>query len=273
MVRRKDKTKQIYRLLGIVLILSGILALSLAALIPDSLVYLKILQNVLGQVGSSLLVFGVLEMVFKEFLQEELTNKLVTRLQNAIDQPVDSIYLRRSQVPKDKSIFEVWDSVEDTIFIKAAAYSSAVTERLDIKLRTHLRKNSRLEVFFLILDPDSEYVEMLARLGEGKSKLLVRESIERFIKQLQALKLEFNSQVHFRTYDSFPTCNIWLVDPEGRTNSWARISPRITENRPLDESIVVFLSRRNDPEYYDELYDSIQQQWKEAKEPKVLTGQ
>ena len=260
--QKRDRIKDTNNLLGTIIAIAGLLGLALAALTPESPILLKILRDLLSGIGSSLLAIGILETLFKTCLQQELISRLVAQFQQAIHLPVKAIYLRRSQVPAELSIFDIWNSVQDTIYIKAAAYSSAFTGRVDLKLRHALIQNPKITVRFLILDPQSTHISIIAKLNDRR-EAAVRESIQDLLEKLDSLHHDFGDRLEYRLYDSFPTCNIWIVDPHS-ADAWARISPRITENRPLDESIVIFLSRNLDPSYYNELYSSIDSQWNNA---------
>jgi len=269
--QKRDRIKDTNNLLGTIIAIAGLLGLALAALTPENPILLKILRDLLSGIGSSLLAIGILETIFKTFLQEELISRLVAQFQQAIHLPVKAIYLRRSQVPADLSIFDVWSSIQDTIYIKAAAYSSAFTGHIDDKLSQALTQNTKLTVRLLILDPQSPHINIIAQLNNRRESL-VRDSIQNLLEKLDKLNQEFGDRLEYRLYDSFPTCNIWIVDPH-RAEAWARISPRITENRPLDESIVIFLSRNLDPSYYNELYSSIDFQWNNATPISASTNQ
>ena len=260
--QKRDRIKDTNNLLGTIIAIAGLLGLALAALTPENPILLKILRDLLSGIGSSLLAIGILETLFKTFLQQELISRLVAQFQQAIHLPVKAIYLRRSQVPAELSIFDIWYSVQDIIYIKAAAYSSAFSGHIDDKLRQALIQNSKIKVRLLILDPKSTHISMIAKLNDRRESV-VRESILDLLEKLDSLHKDFGEQLEYRLYDSFPTCNIWIVDPHS-ADAWARISPRITENRPLDESIVIFLSRHLDPSYYNELYSSIDFQWNNA---------
>ena len=268
--QKRNYIKDTNNLIGITIIASGLLGLAIAAPIPENHILLKLTRDILNQIGSSLLAIGILETIFKTYLQEELISRLIAKLQQAIHLPVKAIYLRRSQVPPDLSIFEVWDDIKDIIYIKAAAYSSAFTGRVDLKLRQALTKNPKLKVRFLILDPKSDYINIIAKINDRRDRT-VREGIQDLLDKLKLLEKEFGDRLQYRLYDSFPTCNIWIVDPHS-ADAWARISPRITENRPLDESIVIFLSRNIDPSYYNELYNSILDQWEIESIPSRLAS-
>ena len=71
--QKRDRIKDTNNLLGTIIAIAGLLGLALAALTPESPILLKILRDLLSGIGSSLLAIGILETIFKTFLQEELS--------------------------------------------------------------------------------------------------------------------------------------------------------------------------------------------------------
>lgn len=253
--------KTIHNFLGIVTILFGLLSMLISALIPSSY---QPVRDFFSNAGSAILAIGVVETFYKTFLQEELINSLVVKFHRALKLPVESVYLRRSEVPKERDISKVWDSVKDTIYIKAASYSTSVRQNLTESVERALNKNPRLKIRFLIYNSKSPSAQAYADLSNRKLSVLC-DSVNEFTDKLDKIKSKFPQQLDYALYNSFPVCNIWIVDPE-QSNAWARISPIMPELKPNHESIVIFISRYQDVEYYDELYSGIRQLWEESKQ-------
>ncbi len=254
--------KTVHKFLGAVIILVGLVMMLISALIPSSYQYAK---DFLSNAGSATLAIGVVETLYKNFLQEELIERVIVKLQKAISLPVESVYLRRREVPANKDINKVWDLVQDTIYIKAATYSTAVRQGLSVYIDEALKNNSKLKIKFLIFDPDSKMAESYAEFTK-RSLNDLKQDVKNFTDQLDQLKKTYPQQLHYALYDAFPTCNIWIVDPE-TPKGWARISPLISEFKPTHESIVIFITRYQDQKYYDGLYKGIKQLWDDANNP------
>ena len=256
-------TRLTHRLLSSLTIATGTALMLTSTAIPDSSP--EWIRNSLSNAGSAILGVGIVEVMYKTTLQQELLEEISLEFQKKIDLPVDALYFRRKYVPHERDLKypEFWNTVKKQIFIKAGSYKNVTKYNLIGLIKNALKDNQELEIYFLICDPKSESLNLWSQVSKTNTKTL-QGSINEFVDQLDTIRQSgFKKRLHYCLFDAVPINNLWLVDPN-ESQAWARISPRIVENKPMSESIVLFFKKSQSEEYYEELHHSLVKMWNDA---------
>lgn len=180
--------------------------------------------------------------------------------------PGFEFYFRRQEIPRERRLPEVLYGIRQTVYIKAITFSVTLHEGLEDYLHEALKRNSDLQIRFLVFDPDSPHVDFV--LGPGTTGTihtdLSKQSILGFYRIITKLKETFNDQVDFVCYRSLPRTGIWIVDPK-LPHAWAKIELYLFEAQAPIDRPNIFFSRDYNPQYFDKLYTAIQTEYDELK--------
>ena len=251
----------IHRFLGIIVILIGIILTLAAELTPTTSAVVK---GFLGNAGTSFLALGMLELIFKSYLQKDLTSSVVIMLQKATSQPFDAAYLGRAEIPNEKDVTNLLAKAKSIVFLKAISFTGAVGSGLINTIESVLRSNSKVNIRVLIFDPNSSLLEQIALLTSLNS-LKVRQDIQQVMEHIQTLQKKYGQRVGYRLYDSVPTCAMVMIDPDSLAG-YLRIEPYLYNGQSAMQRINLFLSRKQNQAYFDEIYQAIKKEWRKSQE-------
>jgi hypothetical protein len=248
-----DRTKIIHRFLGSFVTIIGLLLILVSEIkFIEIIPYLK---NFLSNAGTSCVAVGILEILFKSLLQKELLTGFVSTFKKAISLPVDEAYLRRDEVPANRRIFNVFKDAQEVVLIKGISFTISMTAGLLHNIEAAFKTNKKLRVFFSIHNPNSPCVDLIKQIGNVSSER-TKNDIDALTTALDKLKIKYGDRIIYTFYDSFPTCSIFIVDPD-LDRGWAKIESYLFPGQPPNERFNFILSKRQDRDYFDSLAGSI----------------
>lgn len=260
MVKGKMGLGRHHRYLSLILAIFSILIIVLAELapIPNSMASLK---SALISVGTALLALSFIELIFKNFLQQELIGSLVEYFKKSTDLPVTGVYLRRGDMPPDQSPMSVVRSAREVVYIKAISFSSLVAAGFMDQLEDHLEsENKSLKVRFIYVDPDSidmAQITSLNRLPEAN----IRSAVSLLSDKILELK-EKGFDVSFRMISYYPTSGYWLTDPD-TDNSILKLESYLHHGESKSDRINMLFRRADDARFYKRITKAIKDEWKD----------
>ena len=250
----------IHRFIGIIFVLLGVILMLMAEIVPQGQV---ILPGFFSNAGTSFLILGVIEIIFKSYLQKELTSSIVSLLRKAISQPFDETYLRRRELPESKDFFQSILKARSLVFLKAVSFTGAIGVGL-IQTITDALNESKVSIRIFVLHPDSALIEQAANLVSLNSTK-AKEDIQHLMKQINNLRKRYGERISYRFYDSIPTCAIVIVDPD-TSEGYMRIEPYLFVGQSARHRVNLFLSKKRDQEYFSELYQALIDEWENSVE-------
>lgn len=227
-----------------------------------------LLVSLIGVVSFSYELF-LRELTFREYKEalQEIVNPDAVRL------GIQGIYKNRSELGRAQSFEKLFKSVKNEIFIGGTSLLSISTSSRELLKE---RVMNGITVKLLLMDPESQVVDLITRQGGGKSTF--KNEIKTSILLLQKLQEEIDAQgdasekgnliVH--TYDAIPSHSFISLDA-GET--WgtivADIGPYLGRSTPRP-SMVVTQKKKGLFEYWHEMNNamwegSVSLQKKESK--------
>ena len=215
-------------------------------------------------------MIGVVSLGYELFLRELTFNEYKEALQDivnphAVRLGIQGIYKNRSELGQAVTFQSLFKDVKREIFIGGTSLLSISTGSRDLLKEKAL---SGIEVKLLVIDPDSEIVELITRQIGGKATF--KNEIKTSLLLLQKLQGEIeeirpssgNGKLTIHTYSAIPSHSFISVD-EGSSNGFmiADIGPYLGRNHPRPSMILV--KKKNGLyDYYVELNRTL---WEQSK--------
>jgi len=241
--------------------LLGLVFILLSALVPSSW---SVLAVFFSNTGTACLALAVLEFLYKTLLHEELMSSLVTQFKRAVSLPVKAVYLRRRELPPEQTLEAVFDQAQDVVYLKAISFSITYTGGLLSFIDRALKKHPSLKVRLLVFDPASPHIDFVSTVSALRMPAL-KHSIEALVGEVVDLSSRHENRVGIAYYKAIPTAGICLVDPE-RPQAWGRVEPYLYKGQPPAERLNIILERRQDTEYFDQLYHALKADWEQSQQ-------
>ena len=192
-------------------------------------------------------MIGVVSLGYELFLRELTFNEYKEALQDivnphAVRLGIQGIYKNRSELGQAFSFQGLFKDVKRRIFIGGTSLLSISTGSRDLLKEKVL---SGIDVKLLVVDPDSEIVELITRQIGGKSTF--KNEIKTSLLLLQKLQHEIEEAsfsgkgtLTVHTYSSIPSHSFISVD-EGRSRGFmvADIGPYLGRNHPRPSMMLV----------------------------------
>lgn len=193
-------------------------------------------------------MIGVVSLGYELFLRELTFNEYKEALQDivnphAVRLGIQGIYKNRSELGQAVTFQSLFKDVKREIFIGGTSLLSISTGSRDLLKEKAL---SGIKVKLLVIDPDSEIVELITRQIGGKATL--KNEIKTSLLLLQKLQDEIeemspssgNGKLTIHTYSVIPSHSFISVD-EGSSNGFmiADIGPYLGRNHPRPSMILV----------------------------------
>jgi hypothetical protein len=190
-------------------------------------------------VGLTLLIFGIIYWTFrpkidywvdlKTGVKRSLIPAKIMNDGKNLEQPksmevdlnVDPVqhYDTRDALP----FADMLSIAKSTVEMSAVSFTILTLQHYD-HVRSGIARG--LKFTFLILDPNSQYVQKQTELYHAADDL--KNQIEKAVRHLCNLQKEYPENVIIRTYDSLARYSIVILDRANAENAWARI-----ERRPI----------------------------------------
>ncbi len=215
-------------------------------------------------------MIGVVSLGYELFLRELTFNEYKEALQDivnphAVRLGIQGIYKNRSELGQAFTFQSLFKNVRREIFIGGTSLLSISTGSRDLLKEKAL---SGIEVKLLVIDPDSEIVEMITRQIGGKStfkneittSLLLLQKIQDEIEEMSPSSSKGKLTVH--TYSTIPSHSFISVD-EGSSDGFmiADIGPYLGRNHARP-SMMLVKKKNGLYDYYVELNRML---WEESK--------
>ena len=193
-------------------------------------------------------LIGIVSLGYELFLRELTFREYKNALQEIVNPDgvrlgIEGIYKNRSELSRSVSFESIFKKVQKEIFIGGSSLLSITTSS-----REQLKQKvlGGIDVRLLLLNPNSQVVELITRQGGGKATFL--NEIRTSLLLLQKVAHEIDSEPGFsgrgkllvHTYDAIPSHSFICVD-EGRENGVivADIGPYLGRSTPRPSLLVV----------------------------------
>ena len=214
-------------------------------------------------------MIGVVSLGYELFLRELTFNEYKEALQDIVNPDavrlgIQGIYKNRSELGQAFTFQNLFKDVKREIFIGGTSLLSISTGSRELLKEKAL---SGITVKLLVIDPDSEIVEIITRQIGGKATF--RDEIKTSLLLLQKLQDEIEEtdpsakgKLLVHTYKTIPSHSFISVD-EGHSNGFmiADIGPYLGRNHPRP-SMMLVKKKNGLYEYYVELNRTF---WEESQ--------
>ncbi len=214
-------------------------------------------------------MIGVVSLGYELFLRELTFNEYKDALQeivnpDAVRLGIRGIYKNRSELGHAHNFEDLFRNIKKEIFIGGSSLLSISTGSRDL-LKAKILQG--IKVRLLIMDPDSEVVEIITRqiggkatfLNEIKTSLLLFQKLE---EELEDIKSPGLGQLQVHTYKTIPSHSFISIDPTEQSGLIiADIGPYLgkSHQRP---SMMLTPKRGGLFEQYQDLAEAM---WQESK--------
>jgi hypothetical protein len=251
--------KQKHKYLGIIILFIGVILVAIGELI-NSYTEISFLVNLFGNFGTAVMAVGVIELIFKSFLQVDLIDKLILQLKTETNNPFKASFLRRRELPFDYQITELIENAKEEIVIKAVALRVNKNAGLMRLIAEKLNKNDKLKIRILLLNPENKEIHKAHCDFIGLSVKQILADLDDTIKDMDKIKEKYSKRFEYVFYNTFPTTGIILIDPELQTGI-AKLEFAVVENSSLDENVNIVLERKQDEKYFTKIHDSLKEKF------------
>ncbi len=214
-------------------------------------------------------MIGVVSLGYELFLRELTFNEYKEALQDIVNPDavrlgIQGIYKNRSELGQAFTFQNLFKDVKREIFIGGTSLLSISTGSRELLREKAL---NGITVKLLVIDPDSEIVEIITRQIGGKATF--KNEIKTSLLLLQKLQEEIEEanpsakgKLQVNTYKTIPSHSFISVD-EGSSNGFmiADIGPYLGRNHPRP-SMVLVKKKNGLYDYYTELNRTF---WEESK--------
>ena len=245
-----------HKLFGLIILIIGLLLIAMGEALKQ---YCEIgfVINFFGNSGTAFMAVGVIELIFKNYLQSDLIEKIISELKKERHNPFTASFLRRRDLSKNYDILKLIEEAKEEIIIKAVALRVNRNVGLFGKIEKLLEKNSSsLKVYIKLLNPQNITLVKAHCDFIGLSTEQILADSEKSVSEIEKLKKQYNNRISIKFYDSFPTTGIIMVDPK-KHHGKVKIEFAVLENSSLDENINVVLEKRQDEDYFNKIYEQI----------------
>lgn len=228
----------------------------------------KWVARLLYPLGQALIVLAIVQWLFKQHLhtdliekvkqhlQTELIDKIIINLKSEQVMPLEMVYLRRKDMPPEEQPTAWIEEAENRVIMKGISFSIIFVKGFTKDLKRMLKENPKLKLDFLLYDAfNSTCLDLVSKVANVKEKGL-KDDITKCIEIFEDLNKEFPNRIRHNLYTAFPTSGFVVVDPE-LSSGKMKIETYIYEGQEPDRKMNLFLLKKQDEEYFSEIYESL----------------
>jgi len=204
-------------------------------------------------IGGILLGIGLVELVFKLFVEKDLIDKISQQICYDINRPLEDFYQDRDELTSFK------DALEGCSEVWVAWHTGGIVgSRGDIK---YLKSEKIKDVRIILTHPESKSLDASAEVGE------IRKELENQIKTCTEAAQKYGLPVKW--YKGPIRHSVIIGDPNSNKNKgWARIELII----PFQETLArpnIKISQCKGKETFEKVKQWHEVMWERAEEPSI----
>lgn len=240
----KKNINRDYWLAILALVVLGFLLIFVSQFIKAAL-----FKSVINEAASAILIAGIFSVINEKFLKESLIDLVLSKvnLKTHIDSKgIKEIHTDISNINYKQMINDSKHSI-DIIHIYGRTWTNTFYDELKDKL-----KNSKCKIRFILLNPESKYVEALAEYYEITKDEMIKRITES-LKQLKKLQANKQSQLEIYLHNGNPSSCIYKFD-----NTLVSIQNKMSKEKCKTLPIIICRKTDSETDYYNTITRDIE---------------